>query len=118
MYFFDTEQCVSESFLNVITYSIKDNLIAYTSYNDKKERAEIVISEIYTEKKEPVAVIYRKWEESDYMPYTTKAILGKDIIHLEYGKDGGRIKKDIYFKKEQPFVVCDNSCLKRGRRRD
>ena len=37
MYFFDTKMGISSYFLNVIAYSIKNNLIAHPSYNKKKE---------------------------------------------------------------------------------
>jgi hypothetical protein len=110
MYFFDTEKGVSEIFLNVIAYSIKDNLIAYPSYNQKKNRAEIVISEIYTKKNKPVAVIYRKWNEISFDPDIKKSIIQKDSIYLKYERnDGEEVKIDIFFKKEPPFTPCDDN---------
>ncbi len=113
MYFFDTEKGVSEIFLNVIAYSIKDNLIAYPSYNQKKNRAEIVISEIYTKKNKPVAVIYRKWNEISFDPDIKKAIIKKDSIYLKYERnDGEEVKINIFFKKEPPFTPCDDNSSK------
>lgn len=111
MYFFDTIRGVSNSFLNVIAYSIKNNLIVSPSYNKKKERAEIVISEIYTKKKKPIAIVYRKWEEISFEPIVDNAVINNNSLYIEYrDKDCDEVKKEnISLKKESPFVICDDN---------
>ncbi len=110
VYFYDTHKGLSRIFSDAIAYSIADNLIAYPSYNEKKKRIEIIVSEIYTKKEEPVAVIYRKWSDNWFdwvvMFLTEQAVnkgilKGRDKIYLEYVKKGSeKIKKeDIFLKK-------------------
>lgn len=60
VYFYNVNKGLSRRvFLNAIASSVEDNLVAYPSSNDKKDRYEITISEIYTDKKQPIAVINR-----------------------------------------------------------
>ncbi len=109
-YFFDISKGTSGKFFNIIAYSIKDNLIAYPSCNKKKKRDEITVSEIYTNKKTPVAVVYRKWQKSPAHSVIENAKISNDTLSVEYIDDESEeIKKeDIFLEKEPPFVVCDD----------
>ena len=104
VYFFDIHKGLLRIFQDAVAYSIQDNLIAYPSYNEKKKRIEIIISGIYSNKTEPVAVIYRKWSDqwTDWvvMFFDKQAVnkgffIGSDKIHLEYvEKESEEIKKE------------------------
>lgn len=110
--FFNVNKGMSKWFFDVVAHSVDDNHVAYLNYNSKKNRNEIVISEIYTKKEEPVAVVYRKWSElwSRFLNQESinKAVLlNKDVIQIEYNEkvSDERIKTNIVFRNEPRFIA-------------